>query len=149
MFKITKKKVAALAVACGLVVSTGIAYAYFTTTGSGTGTASTGESSELTLHGTADDTLYPGTNSPVHFTVDNDSPGHQYITTIKLDSVDVDEAHADCVTDDYTMDDVTVGEDFANGDGQAVTATGTLEMANNGDQDDCQGATLTLNLSSV
>jgi len=46
------------------------------------------------------------------------------------------------------MPDVTVNQDFPNGNGQTVTATGTLTMANNGNQDACKGAPLTLNLTS-
>ena len=48
------------------------------------------------------------------------------------------------------MPDVTVNQTFPNGNGQTVTATGTLTMANTGvSQDACQGATLTLNLTST
>ena len=148
MFKLTKKKVAAGLVAAGMLATTGIAYAYVTTDGTGTGSGSTGTSETLTLHGTAADALYPGTDTSVSFTVDNDSPGVQYVTTIKLDSVEADAGHADCDTDDYSMEDVTVGEEVPSGDGNVLLAEGTLKMANNGNQDDCKGATLTLNLSS-
>jgi hypothetical protein len=48
------------------------------------------------------------------------------------------------------MPDVTVNQDFASGNGQSVTATGTLSMANtNSSQDGCKDAPLTLNLSST
>ena len=63
------------------------AYAYFTTTGSGTGTATVGTSSNMTLPGTAGTTLYPGTSSSVSFTALNSSPGHQLLGTIYLASV--------------------------------------------------------------
>ena len=44
---------------------------------------------------------------------------------------------------------VTVNQTFPNGNGQAVTATGTLSMANTAqNQDACQGAPLTLHLPS-
>jgi hypothetical protein len=49
---------------------------------------------------------------------------------------------------DFTMPDVTVNQDIASGNAQSVTATGTLSMANNGDQDACQAAPLTLHLTS-
>lgn len=126
------------------------AVAYFTTTGSGTGSATVGSSSAVTLHGTTVSTLYPGTSSQVNFTVDNPSPGNQHVQTIHLASVSADAGHASCVTSDYTMPDVTVNQTFPNGTGQAVTAHGTLSMAESGvSQDACQGATLTLNLSST
>jgi hypothetical protein len=146
---ITKKRVAAAAAAAVIAGGGMAAYAYFTTTGSGTATGSTGSSSAVTLHGTAATTLYPGTNSVVNFTVDNPSPGHQYVNTISLASVSVDAGHSTCVVADYTMPAVTVHQDYPTGNGQAVTATGTLSMANTAvSQDACQGATVTLHLTS-
>lgn len=124
------------------------AYAYFTTTGSGTGSGTTGTNSALTLHATTSPNLYPGSSSTVSFTVDNPSPGHQYVTTISLGSVTTDGSHSGCTMSDYTMPAVTVNQDVAPGNGQTITATGTLTMANNGNQDACKGAPLTLNLTS-
>jgi hypothetical protein len=147
---ITKKRVAA-AVAAAVIAGGGMAaYAYFTTTGTGTGSGSTGSSSAVTLHGTAATTLYPGTSSVVNFTVDNPSPGHQYVNTIHLVSVAADSSHSACVVADYGMPDVVAHQDIAgNATGAAITATGTLSMANTAvSQDACQGATLTLTLSS-
>src|SRR5262245_58944241 len=119
----TKKSVALLA---ALVVASAAAvggYAYFTTPGSGTGSASVGTETPVTLHATAG-TLYPGTSTTVNFTVDNPSPGHQFVTKIILNSVTTDAAHSGCVMSDFTMPDVNANQDFANGNGQAVTATG-------------------------
>jgi hypothetical protein len=141
-----------LATAAGVVtvgVAATAAFAYFTTTGSGEGTATVGSSSAVTLYGTTDTTLYPGTSGTVSFTVDNSSPGHQWIGTITLDSVSTDAAHSTCDTDDFTMADVDASQDVDNGDGIAITATGTLEMANTAvSQNGCEGAPLTLHLSS-
>src|SRR5262249_11973898 len=106
--------------------------------------------STLVLHGTVTTTLYPGTSSPVTFTVDNSSPGHQYVTKIKLTSVTTDAGHSGCVLTDFSMADVTANQDVANGNGIAITATGTISMANTGvPQDACKGAPLTLNLTST
>lgn len=139
-------------VAGGLVATLalgGIAFAYFSTTGAGDATATVGTSEALVIHGSAADLLYPGTSSTVSFTVDNGSPGHQQLGTITLDSVSTDAAHPDCVVTDFTMDDVAANQDFAHGDGQAVTETGILSMANTGvSQDGCKDAPLTLHLSS-
>jgi hypothetical protein len=141
-----------LATAAGVVtvgVAATAAFAYFTTTGSGDGSATVGTSSELTLHGTTDVALYPGTDATVSFTVDNDSPGHQWVGTITLDSVSTDAAHAGCVMTDFTMDDVDASQDVPNGDGTVIGETGILEMANTAvSQDACKDAPLTLHLSS-
>ena len=48
------------------LVVAGSAYAYFTTTGSGSGTATVGSSSNLTVTGTTSGSLYPGTSSTVN-----------------------------------------------------------------------------------
>lgn len=144
-----------LKVALGATVATvaisGAAFAYFTTTGDGTGTGTTGTSTALVIHGTAATTLYPGTSSTVSFTVDNASPGHQYVNTITLTGVTTDSAHttAGCAVADFTMPNVTAAQDVPSGNGTAITATGTITMANTGvSQDACKGAPLTLHLTS-
>jgi hypothetical protein len=136
------------------VVMAGGAYAYFTSTGSGTGTAGIGSSSAVTLHATVSGSLYPGTSSPVAFTVDNPSSGSQRVGTITLSSITADVSHSECSTaitgstPDFTMAAVTVNHSFPGGNGQAVTPTGTLTMnETNANQDKCQGATLTLHLT--
>jgi hypothetical protein len=151
---ITKKRFAFVFAAALVIAVASGAYAYFTTTGSGTGTASVGNSSAVTLHATVTGSLYPGTSSPVTFTVDNPSQGAQQVGTISLSSITVDAAHSECSTvitggnPDFTMPAVTVNKSFGNGNGQAVTQTGTLTMKDTGiSQDKCQGATLTLHLS--
>lgn len=124
-------------------------YAYFTSSGSGTGTATVGSTAAVALHGTTAGSLYPGTSSTVSFTLDNPSTGHQFLNTIHLAGVTADVGHASCDVTDFTMPNVTANQDFPAGNGQTVNATGTLSMANTAvNQDACQGATLTLNLTS-
>jgi hypothetical protein len=151
---ITKRR-AFFALTVALVVAVaGGAYAYFTTSGTGTGTAAVGSSTAVTLHATVTGSLYPGTSSPVSFTVDNPSSGKQRVGTISLASITVDAAHSECSTvitggnPDFTMPAVAVNATFAGGNAQAVTPTGTLTMNETGvSQDKCQGATLTLHLT--
>ena len=81
-FIATKKRTLTALAAVGALVVAGVAYAYFTSTGSGTGTATVGSSSTVTLHATISTTLYPGSSSPVSFTVDNPSSGAQRVGTI-------------------------------------------------------------------
>lgn len=152
---ITKKR-ALLALGCTLTLALAAgAYAYFTSNGSGTGTASVGTASAVTLHGTVTSSLYPGSSSPVSFTVDNPSAGSQRVGTITLSSITVDSGHSACSSaisggnPDFSMPAVTVNKTFAPGNGQAVTQNGTLTMNETGtNQDACQGATLTLHLAS-
>lgn len=129
------------------------AYAYFTTTGAGTGTATVGSSSAVTLHATVGSNLYPGSAGTVSFTLDNPSSGSQRVGTISLSSITVDAGHSTCSTTitggnpDFTMPAVAVNKVFGPGNGQTVTPTGSLTMNETGvSQDACQGATLTLHL---
>ncbi len=135
------------------LAATGAAIAYFTSSGSGTGTASVGSASAVTLHATVNSNLYPGSSSPVSLTVDNPSSGVQRVGTVTLSSISVDSGHSGCSTvitggnPDFTMAPVNVNEVFPPGNGQSVAATGTLTMNETGvNQDPCQGATLTLHL---
>jgi len=150
------KKRALTTLACvGALAVAGVALAYFTSSGSGTGTATVGSSSAMTLHATVSSSLYPGTSSPVSFTVDNPSSGSQRVGTITLGSITVDAGHSTCSTTisggnpDFSMAAVTVNHTFGPGSGQSVTPTGTLTMNETGtNQDACQGATLTLHLTN-
>src|SRR4051794_659316 len=141
--------------AIGALVVAAVAVAYFTTTGSGSGNATAGSSSAVTLHGSIASALYPGTSSSVTFTVDNPSSGDQRVGTISVQSITPDAGHSTCSTTtsggnpDFTMPNVTVNQTYPSGNGQAVTPTGTLTMNDTGvNQDACQGATLTLHLTS-
>jgi len=152
----TTKRRALIAIGCTCALAVaGAALAYFTSSGSGTGTATVGSGSAVTLHATVSSNLYPGTSSPVSFTVDNPSPGSQRVGTITLGSITVDAAHSTCSTaisggnPDFSMPAVTVNQTFASGNNQSVTPTGTLTMKETGvNQDACQGATLTLHLTN-
>lgn len=84
---VTKKRIALLVVLAIAGSAAFGAWAYFTASGSGSGTATVGTSSVLTLHGATVGTLYPGTTVPVTFTVDNPSSGHQQLGTIYLAGV--------------------------------------------------------------
>lgn len=173
----SKKSVALLAALAVAVVAAVGAYAYFTTTGSGSGTATVGTSSNLVLAGTAATTLYPGTSSDVSFTAQNNSPGHQQLGTIYLAGVkactgagsswngtacsnggsevatceSVDPGNAvDAGTSQFFMADVVSNQDFpAGASPQTVTAHGTLYFHNLAvSQDQCKNANLTLQLAT-
>jgi hypothetical protein len=62
-------------------------YAYLTAPGAGSGAASIGAGSPVTVQGTTNGTLYPGSVVPVSFTADNPSVGHERIGTVYLAAV--------------------------------------------------------------
>jgi hypothetical protein len=155
MSSISKRR-AFVALGCVAVLAVAAAaYAYFTSTGSGTATATVGSGSAVTIKATVGSTLYPTSAATVTFTVDNPSPAAQRVGTISLTEVKPDAGHSGCSTvitggnPDFAMPAVTVNKTFPQGNGQAVTPTGTLTMNDTGvSQDACQGATLTLKLAS-
>lgn len=153
MYQHTLKRMILLGIA--VLALTGVAVAYFTSLGSGTGSATVGSSSEMTLHGVVAGALYPGASSTVTFTADNPSPGPVLIGAIHLASIAPDAGHGGCSTTitggnpDFTMPDVAANQNVSSGNGKAIAATGSLTMNETGvNQDACQGATLTLNLTS-
>lgn len=155
MYWITRKRaLVVLGCACSLAMAA-VAFAYFTSSGSGTGTATAGSSSAVTLHASISSNLYPGSSSPVTLTVDNPSSGSQRVGTVTLASISVDAGHSGCSTvitggnPDFTMPAIAANQVFGPGNGQNVTASGTLTMNETGvNQDACQGATLTLHLTN-
>lgn len=143
---VSRKVKVAVGVAVACLAISGAAFAYFTTTGSGTAAGSVGTSTELVISGTVTDVLYPGTSSEVTFAVNNDSDGNQYVGTITL--VSVTASDPGCLGAWFSMADIVANQDIDPG-GEAITATGTLTMENAAtNQDACKLATLTLNLTS-
>lgn len=122
------------------------AYAYFTAGGSGTGTASVGTVTNIELSGSTTGTLYPeGPAGDVAITVHNPGSGSQYVDKVQLAGVDPSDASCDATA--FSMPEVTVGQTIAAGG--SVVVHGALSMADNGsNQNDCQGNSLTLNLTS-
>ena len=134
MNRVSKKRLIAALAGLGVLGIAAGAYAYFSTTGSGTATATVGSSSALVIKGTVTGNLYPGTSSPVNLTVDNGSTGKQRVGTITLEKIAADAGHASCsvVTTggnpDFTMADIVVNKVFGPGNAQAVTPNGSLTM---------------------
>jgi hypothetical protein len=153
------KKLAALTItAVAAVGIAGGAFAYWSTTGSGTGTVTAATSNgRVTLHGSIDvsgHAPYPGGSNDVTFTADNASATDLRVGTISLldvGGVTVDTAHSSCVVSDFSMDPVDSDTTVLAGEtGQAIDGTGSLVFANDSDtsQDGCKGAVITLHLQS-
>lgn len=144
------KKTSVLGVVVALV-ATAAAIAYWSTTGSGTGSAGVAaDNGTLSLSATVPSGIAPGTSKSVSFKASNPSSTDLRVASVSLSSVTVDAAHADCDVDDFSMDSVTQNQTIAAGASNVALAnSGLLEFANSAvSQDDCKGATLTLNLTS-
>jgi hypothetical protein len=148
---VRKRYVVAVVSAIAALALAGGAYAFWTTTGAGTGSASVASSNgTLVLHGVAADALTPGGSSSVSFTADNANTSSLEVGTISLDSVSLDAGHSACDVSDFSMPDVVSSTQVpAGASDYALSGSGTLSMADTAlNQDACKGASLTLNLSS-
>jgi len=134
-----------------LLAVAGVAYAYWTGTGSGTGSATVGNGGTVTVTGTVEPGIEPGTSASVGFTAANATDSAIQVTDVHLESITADTGHAECETDDFTMSDVSENHQVpAGATAEALPNDGSLVYANTGvSQDACKGATLTLTLSST
>ena len=153
MRHLTKKRAVILGVIAAMAFSAA-AVAYFTSGGSGSGSATVGTAATVTITQTNTlAALYPTTSQPVNLDIKNTGSGSQAVNKVHLDSIAADAAHSSCDVSTsganaaFTMADVTVGETLAAG--ATTSKSGTLAMNDTGvNQDNCQGATLTLTFSS-
>lgn len=146
-----KRAVTALAVVAVLALA-GAAFAFWTTTGSGEGSGSVASSNgTITLHGTISEQLVPGGSSAVKLTADNGGTSSLSVGTVHA-VVSIDEAHANagCKASDFTIPDTVENQVIAaHTSGVALAHDGTISMIDsNENQDACQGATVSLALSS-
>lgn len=150
MRTIANKKIAAVAAGAVVLASAGAAYAYWTTSGSGTGSATTGTAVawDVTTDAATGDPLSPdGPAQTVAFHVHNDSSGVQNLQAV---NVTVAGAAGDawtsgtCSAADYEVGAPTFTPgDVASGD--TVDGTVTIQMIDTGsNQDDCKNVTVPL-----
>lgn len=153
MFRnLLKKRTVLVLSAVAVLAVAGLAIAYWTTTGAGEGSGAVASSNgTLTLHGTISNKLTPGGNSPVAFTADNPNSSSEQVGTVKA-AVTIDDTHAKagCKASDFTIADTEEGQVIpANSTGVALAHAGTITMADTEEnQNACQGATISLALSS-
>ncbi|WP_144876078.1 hypothetical protein [Microbacterium sp. 1.5R] len=148
-----KKSLIAAALAFLLLAGGGTAaYAYWTSIGSGTGTATTGTSSSIVVNQTSTvSNLRPGAPAQAlsgNFT--NNTGSNVYVTSIAI-SVTVTKAAGaaagTCDASDYTItgSPLAVGADIPTGTGVGSWSGATIAFNNKGtNQDQCKGATVTL-----
>jgi hypothetical protein len=163
MKRFMNKKVVAIGLAAGITLGgAGAAFAYFTASGSGSGTAAVGNASNvLVVTGTPDGTaLTPnGPGSVISFTVANPSSQNEYITEIDPTGVSVNTSssvytsassaqkalwnacdttfgpavsNSDPAFSMANVTGITDGDIVAGATAQAITETGTLHMNDTG-----------------
>ena len=153
MARLTKKKYAIIGGVSVVALTGGIAFAYWTSTGSDTDTATTGnENSWTVLINTAsisNGTLTPGgATDNITFSVTNNDTGTKQIQGVvaTVDSVVPGNALSTCDASDFSITGATVptGVDVAGGGG-SVNGSFNVQMINktSANQDGCKGATVT------
>ncbi len=154
MRKLMRKRILVPVAALAALAITAVAFAYFTSSGTGSGSATVGTDAGVTITGvTLPDTLYPGGSTTVRFTINNTSTS----TAVQVGDVVADTSAGTngisaaslptgCDASWFTFDPVTV--DASIPAGRSVGETGTLHFANaSTSQDACKRASPTLNLT--
>jgi hypothetical protein len=167
MFFLSRKKLAMGASVAILGVGSVVAYAFFTSTGSGTGTASVGNATKWTVGESGTPSagpMYPdaaigGANVQTHqYTVTNGGSGSQYLTHVVISvansdgsvwSSQTDNTKPACTASDFSVEGQTVGGSWTDtalaGDYTAgsskTNGSVTIELIDNStaNQDNCQG----------
>jgi hypothetical protein len=154
MARFTKKSKIALIAAALVLVSGGVAFAYWTTGGSGTGTASTGSGvSNITAVQTSTvSAMSPGDAAQTlsgNFT--NTNSGPVYVTSVTASIASVTKAGGapagTCDATDYTLANavMTVNSEIPAGTAQGAWSGATIKFNNKvTNQDACKGATVNL-----
>jgi hypothetical protein len=143
------------AVVAGVLVSSGVAFAYWTTSGTGTATAGVGTAGGVTV---AQDGsiggLFPGMVTPetIDFTVSNATTTPLFVDNVVVSIASITDQSVTpgpvCVAADFTLVQPTwLDVDIAAGG--TASGTATISMNNTGaNQDDCQGATVNLTFTA-
>jgi len=128
------------------------AYAYWTTTGAGTGSATNASANgTLVLHATFASTLTPGATLPVSFTADNASTSSLRVGTVTtVVSIDAPHVTSGCLAGDFTVGPAIENQTIAKAtSGVALLVPGSIVFNDTAlNQDGCKGATVTLTLSA-
>ena len=137
------------------LATAGIALAYSTQSGSGSGAATTGTTQPLVLSpGTASNQLYPGGTSAVAVTVTNPNPGPVKAPSLALETTQgtggftVDGAHVACGVASLTFTTQTnggAGWTIPASGSSVLSLAGSLSMNTNA-LNACQGASFTVYL---
>lgn len=150
----SKKRFALVATTtAAILVGGGMAAAYWTTSGSGTGSATAGTSVDVTVSqdSTVED-LYPGGPSQaLDFTINNPGPATQYISSVSISVASTSNAGCDADDFDVTQPTITPGQLAVGDTAYLSTATGAaISMKNlSTNQDACKGMTINLAYSVV
>jgi hypothetical protein len=147
-----KWKVGAVLAVCLLAVAS-VAYAYWTTSGSGSGGATTAEPDASTINQTSTvDGLFPGGPAQaLSGDFDNPNPGSIFVATINAEITAVSgpniTAGTPCAAADYQLNGfpVTVNAEISSGSGVGSWSGGSIKLLESGsNQNGCKAAAVTI-----
>lgn len=150
------KVILTVAAVVAVAVNAGVAWAYWSITGSGTGAAVAGSSIELTLKGQSDEAepLFPGSTSDLTVTVTNDNNFPIQITTLMpgKGATTADDEHrtAGCRSTGVVVAKNlnTVSWDVPKNSIGVFTVPDGIKMTNQSDTA-CQGAVFTIPVQAI
>jgi hypothetical protein len=144
------KRMSIVAGGTAVLMGTGIAFAYWTTTGDGHGTASTGTSSSwaVTTDAATGDPLTPGgPTQTVAFHIENNNSGVQHLQGVVVSIKNANDTAwnvGSCTASDFQLGTPS----FTAGDvlpGATANGSVTISMVNgSGNQNDCKNVTVPL-----
>jgi hypothetical protein len=157
MSTFTRRRKVAAATIVALLAFAGAAFAYWTTTGSGTGSATTGASAAVTVTQTGSITgLVPGgAAQPVDFTITNPKTTKQFVTSVTYSIASIKNgggtAATGCSSADFTLVQPTaINSDLIAGDTAFSPSHATIAMIDSAtDQDGCQNVTVNLSFTAA
>jgi hypothetical protein len=155
MFRRISRKALIFGAVTSLVV-VAAAIAYWTTSGSGTGSATAGTSTAVTVSqvGTISALVPGGAAQAVDFKINNPASTPQYITSVAVSMTGVTGPNIDgthpCTTADFTLVQPTATYgDLTTGDHTYSPSGATLKLNNTAsNQDGCKNATVALAFSA-
>jgi hypothetical protein len=153
MKRFMSKRVAVVGIAVGLTLGmSGAAFAYFSSIGGGTGSATAGTSTALTIsqNTPAITGLTPnGVIAPVNFTVFNPGTGSEKVQTVVVAVTST--SNVGCTAADFNvLQPTALNQDIAAGGSyNDITSGASIQMKDTGfNQDACQGVTVNLSFTS-
>jgi hypothetical protein len=151
--KSTKRGLKVAAIAGGLVLVGGVAFAYWTQGGSGSGSAQTGTTDTLVIHQTTNvNGLAPGVPAvPLSGTIDNPSDATVHVSTVTVSIASITGAAGPCTSADYEIlgSPMSVPQNI-DGHSSGTWSGATIAFKNDplNPQDGCKGATVNLTYTS-
>jgi len=139
------QKIAIVGGTVGILMAGGIAYAAWTSEGSGTGTATAGSAVDLVVEGNSISDIYPTGTFPATVKVTNPNPYN--VTISSLDFTSASTTASGCDASTVTVADLTGLSEVLTANGGDHTFAVQVSMSNDA-TDECQGAEFTLNYTA-